>query len=73
MFAEPPPRLLHSIREAHELLAVSERTFYRWMASGEIETVQIARRRLVPHDSLLSAIARLRAKAGHNGGLPSAG
>ena len=69
MLSELPPRLLHSIKESRELLGdVSERTFYRWMSRGEIETVQIARRRLIPHDSLLAAITRLRAKAGHNAG-----
>jgi hypothetical protein len=72
VLAEPPPRLLHSIREARDLLGdMPARTFARLLCRGDLETVRIgARRRFVTHDTLLAYIARLRAEAGHNGVSP---
>lgn len=54
-------RLLHSIPEAAKQLSISPRVFERLIAAGEIETVKIGRRRLVPTDSLVEYIERVKA------------
>lgn len=54
------PRLLHDKPAAAEQLSISERVLERLIRDGEIETVQIGRRRLVPHDALEHYIDRLR-------------
>jgi len=61
MLAEPPPRLLHSIREARDLLGVSERTFFRLLSRGDLEAVRIGARTLVVHDVLVAYVQNLRA------------
>ena len=60
MLAEPPPRLLHSIREARDLLGVSERTLYRLLRRGELETVRIGTRTLIVHGVLVAYVENLR-------------
>lgn len=53
-------RVLHSKPEAAAVLSVSERVLERLIADGEVETVKIGRRRLVPHDALTEYVERLR-------------
>lgn len=53
-------RLLYSIPDAADQLSVSSRVLERLIADGEVETVKIGRRRLVPNDALLAYVARLR-------------
>lgn len=52
-------RLLHDKPEAAAQLSVSERVLERLIRDGEIESVLIGRRRLVPHDALEDYVARL--------------
>lgn len=56
-------RLLYSVTEAAEKLSVSKRTAQDLIREGELESVKIGARRLVPHESLLSYIERLRRAA----------
>ena len=60
MATEPPPRLLHSIREARELLAVSERTLFRLLSRGDLEAVSIGARTLLVHSALVAYVESLR-------------
>lgn len=55
-----PRRLLYSIADAAVQLSVSERTADRLIRDGEIESVKIGRRRLIPHDALENYVQRLR-------------
>lgn len=53
-------RLLYDIPEAAEQLSVSGRVVERLIKDGEIDSVKLGRRRLVPHDAILDYIKRLR-------------
>lgn len=53
-------RLLHAIPDAAEKLSVSPRVLERLIHDGEVETVKIGRRRLVPDEALTDYIERLR-------------
>lgn len=52
-------RLLHSIDEAADMLSITPRSLERLIAAGEVASVKLGRRRLVPHDALTDYIARL--------------
>lgn len=54
-------RLLYSKPEAAEQLSISERVLERLIRDGEMETVTIGRRRLVPADALVDYIDRIKA------------
>lgn len=56
-------RLLYSIPEAAGQLSVSARVLERLISEGEVDTVKIGRRRLVPADALDSYIKRIKASA----------
>jgi excisionase family DNA binding protein len=56
-------RLLYEIADAGIQLSVSARTVERLVKDGEIASVKIGRRRLVPHDALEDYIDRLRRAA----------
>jgi len=53
-------RKLHSIPNAADQLSVSPRVLERLIADGEVETVKIGRRRLVPDEALTEYIERLK-------------
>lgn len=53
-------RLLYDKPAAAQQLSVSERKVAELIAAGEIASVLIGRRRLVPHDALEAYVARLR-------------
>lgn len=52
-------RLLHDLDETAELLSISRRVVDRLIKDGEIDTVKLGRRRLVPHEALEDYVARL--------------
>lgn len=52
-------RLLHDLDEAADLLSISRRVVDRLVRDGDLETVKLGRRRLVPHDALEDYVARL--------------
>lgn len=54
-------KLLYSITDAAQMLSVGKRKFESLIADGEVETVTIGRRRLVPSESLTDYINRLKA------------
>lgn len=53
-------RLLYSVPDAAQQLSVSPRVLERLIKDGEVESVKIGRRRLVPNEVLLDYVARLR-------------
>lgn len=53
-------RILYSVADAADQLSVSSRVLERLIAEGDVESVKIGRRRLVPNDALLDYVARLR-------------
>jgi excisionase family DNA binding protein len=57
-----PDQLLHSASEAAVRLGIGRSRFYELLASGEVESIRIGGRRLVPADALLAYVARLRAE-----------
>lgn len=54
------PRLLHDKPAAADQLSVSVKVLERLIRDGEVESVLIGRRRLVPHDALEDYLERLR-------------
>jgi excisionase family DNA binding protein len=54
-------RLLYAIPDAAEQLSVSARVLERLIADGEVATVKIGRRRLVPADALTDYVERVKA------------
>ena len=56
-------RLLYSKPEAAEQLSISERVLARLIKDGEVETVMVGRRRLVPAEALADYVERLRRSA----------
>lgn len=53
-------RLLYAIPEAAEQLSVSARVLERLIANGDVDTVKIGRRRLVPADALADYVDRVK-------------
>lgn len=53
------PRLLHDLDEAADLLSVSRRVVESLIREGDLDSVKLGRRRLVPHDALQAYVARL--------------
>lgn len=54
-------RLLYSIPDAADQLSVSARVLERLVADGEVSTVKIGRRRLVPAEALEDYVERVKA------------
>lgn len=57
------PRLLYPYGEAAEQLGISQRVLERLIRDGEIESVPIGRRKLVPAEALTDYVERLRRSA----------
>lgn len=53
-------RLLYDIPAAAEQLSVSARVLERLIKDGEVDTLKIGRRRLVPAEALADYIERLK-------------
>lgn len=54
-------RLLYALPDAAEQLSVSARVLQRLIRDGEIDSVLIGRRRLVPAEALTEYIERIKA------------
>lgn len=54
-------KLLYAIPEAADQLSVSARVLERLIADGEVETIKIGRRRLVPAEALEDYVSRVKA------------
>jgi excisionase family DNA binding protein len=57
-------KLLYSITEGAPILGVGRTTAYQLVADGEIETVKVGSRRLIPAQALSDFVNRLRAEGG---------
>lgn len=62
-------KLLNEIPEACERTGLRRSKMYELLASGEIESVKIGKRRLIPEEALENFVARLR---GQSSGTPGA-
>ena len=62
-FAEALARL-HNIEGAQERLGVGRSKIFELIASGELRSVRVGRRRLVPEQAIIDFIARLDEQAG---------
>lgn len=55
--------LLHRIPEAGEVLGIGRTKVYELLEAGELASVKIGKRRLIPHESLVAYVARLTDRA----------
>jgi excisionase family DNA binding protein len=55
--------VLHSVPEAAGALGIGRSLLYELLAAGEIASVSIGRRRLIPADALAAYVERLRREA----------
>ena len=62
-FAEAVARL-HNIERAQERLGVGRSKIFELIASGQLRSVRVGRRRLVSEQAILDFIARLDEQAG---------
>lgn len=58
----PEPRLL-GVEVAAGVIGITKRELYRRIAAGDIESVTLGRRRLIPTVSIDAFVDRLRAEA----------
>jgi excisionase family DNA binding protein len=56
--------LLFSVTDAARLLGLGRSKLYELLSAGEVRTVKVGRRRLVPADALAEYVARLTADGG---------
>jgi excisionase family DNA binding protein len=59
--------LLRSIPETCARLGVGRTQVYELIARGELEAVQLGRRRLVPDEAIVEFVRRLRAETAGSG------
>lgn len=59
-----PGQLLYSVEEAAGLLGIGRTMMFHLLATGEIESLKIGRRRKIPRDAIDGYIERLRAQQG---------
>ena len=57
------PKLLYGIEEATHATGIGRSKLYELMAAGELESIKCGKRRLIPADSLVAFIAKLREAA----------
>jgi excisionase family DNA binding protein len=57
-----PRRLLYSVEEAADLLGIGRTFMFHLLATGEIDSFKIGKRRKVPRDALDGYIERLRSE-----------
>jgi excisionase family DNA binding protein len=56
-------KIAYPIPEAAEVIGIGRSKFYELLAAGEIESIYIGKRRLIPHDELVKLIERHRERA----------
>jgi excisionase family DNA binding protein len=57
-----PGRLLYSVEEAADLLGIGRTYMFHLVATGEIDSFKIGKRRKIPRDALDGYIERLRSE-----------
>ena len=60
--ASAPGRLLYSVEEAADLLGIGRTFMFHLVATGEIDSFKIGKRRKIPRDALDGYIERLRSE-----------
>ncbi len=55
---------LHNIERAEERLGVGRSKIFQLMASGQLRSVRVGRRRLIPEQAIRDFVARLDEQAG---------
>lgn len=58
MLHTPPPKMAYSVAETCAALGLGKTNCYKLIAAGEIETVKIGGRRLVPAASITALLDR---------------
>lgn len=56
-------RMTYSIEDAAEVLGVGRTTMYRLVAEGEVESIAIGSRRLIPRESIEDFLSRKLAES----------
>lgn len=64
--------LLHPVDDTCNILGIGKSQTWELIARGELESVKIGRRRLIPHDAIVDYVQRLRAEAAGSGDVPAA-
>jgi excisionase family DNA binding protein len=59
-----PRRLLYSVEDAADLLGIGRTFMFHLLATGEIDSFKIGKRRKIPRDALDGYIERLRLEQG---------
>jgi excisionase family DNA binding protein len=59
-----PGQLLYSVEEAAGLLGIGRTFMFHLLATGEVDSLKIGRRRKIPRDAIDGYIERLRAHQG---------
>jgi excisionase family DNA binding protein len=54
------PPLLHSVEEVMVMTNLGRSVIYEKLKTGEIESVKVGARRLIPHDAVLQFVSELR-------------
>jgi excisionase family DNA binding protein len=62
-----PVRLLYSVEEAAELLGIGRTYMFHLVATGEVASLKLGKRRKIPRDALIGYIERLRTEQAANG------
>jgi excisionase family DNA binding protein len=57
--APPPNRLLYPVPEVAVLLGVEQRLIWKYIETGDLRSVKLGRRRLVPMDAIHQFLAKL--------------
>jgi excisionase family DNA binding protein len=57
--AHPPNRLLYPVPEVAILLGVEQRLIWKYIETGDLRSVKLGRRRLVPWDAIQQFLAKL--------------
>ena len=65
---EQKPRLMLTMQEAADMLAISRSTLYQLVGAGALATVSIGRLRRIPADELVDFVGRLRREQAVLGG-----
>lgn len=55
-------KLMNEVQEACERTGIGRSKLYQLMTAGEIKSVKVGKRRLIPEEDLQGFVARLRAE-----------
>lgn len=64
-------RLLYSVEEAAHLLGIGRTYMFHLVATGEVRSIKIGKRRKIPYDALQAYIERLSAEHTASFGQPN--